>query len=266
MDNAVSFVSGMVYGITSTAVGQPFDTVKTRMQARPENLRTSALETGAQLFRAEGIRGLYRGAAPIFIGGGFMRSFQFGMYDTALRRLRAGQKEAPQRVLGIDPHVLAAGFCGGLGRGLVEGPADYIKTRRQVGTLWSFKGMYEAGLPVTMLRNSFLFSSFAVYADWSKLLVPGGLGPFWTGAVCANLAWLTIWPLDVVKSRMQSGNYKGVSFAMLLVDVVHSGDLFRGLLPGLVRSTLANGTAMVMFTFTKAKLEALLGSGRSSTF
>ncbi|KAJ1632025.1 mitochondrial carrier domain-containing protein [Pavlovales sp. CCMP2436] len=256
----------MVYGMVSTAVGQPFDTTKTRMQARPENFRTGALETGLQLFRAEGIAGLYRGALPLFIGGGVMRSFQFGFYDTALRRLRAGQAEPPARVLGVDPQVFAAGFTGGLGRGLVEGPVDFIKTRRQVGMGWSFAGLLEAGLPVTLLRNAFLFASFAVYADWSKILVPGGLGPFWTGAVCANLAWLTIWPLDVVKSQMQSGNYKGVPLSTLLLDVTRSGRLFRGLLPGLVRSTFANGTAMVAFSHTKKSLELRYGSGRSSTF
>jgi solute carrier family 25 carnitine/acylcarnitine transporter 20/29 len=266
MDNVVSFASGMVYGITSTAVGQPFDTIKTRMQARPENATTSAIETGVQLFRKEGIRGLYRGAAPLLVGGGFMRSFQFGFYDTALRRLRAGRTDTPERILGVDPHVLVAGFCGGLGRGIVEGPADYIKTRRQVGRGWSLAGLYEAGLPVTLVRNAFLFSSFAVYADWSKLLVPGGLGPFWTGAICANLAWLTIWPLDVVKSQAQSGNYKGVPVTALLVDVVRSGALFRGLLPGLVRSTFANGIAMVAFAKTKEVLEGQIGSGRKSTF
>lgn len=266
MDNAISFSSGMVYGVTSTAVGQPFDTIKTRMQARPENARTGALETGVQLFRAEGVRGLYRGALPLLVGGGFMRSFQFGFYDVALRRLRDAREGQSARVAGVDPDVLLAGFCGGLGRGLVEGPADYIKTRRQVGQAWSFSGLYEAGLPVTLMRNAFLFASFAVYADWSKLLVPGGLGPFWTGAICANAAWLTIWPLDVVKSQMQSGNYRGASLSVLLVDAVRSGRLFRGLLPGLARSTVANGMAMVAFARTKALLEARFGSGRSSTF
>lgn len=256
----------MAYGVTSTAVGQPFDTIKTRMQARPENLRSGIMETGAQLFRAEGIRGLYRGGLPLFVGGGFIRSAQFGFFDTALRWQRQEGAERPPRRLGIDQQVLVAGFCGGLGRGLVEAPADYIKTRRQVGQSWSLTGLMEAGVPITLLRNSFLFASFAVYADWSKLLVPGGLGPFWTGAVCANLAWLTIWPLDVVKSQMQSGNYAGSQMGKLLADVVRSGSLFRGLVPGLVRSTLANGCAMTAYAKTKAMLEAQFGAGRASMF
>jgi hypothetical protein len=65
---------------------------------------------------------------------------------------------------------------------------------------------------------------------------------------------------------MQSGNYKGVPLSTLVLDVVRSGRLFRGLLPGLMRSTIANGTAMVAFSHTKAALESRYGSGRSSTF
>jgi len=34
-----------------------------------------------------------------------------------------------------------------------------------------------------------------------------GLTPFAKGAICANMAWLTVWPADVVKTQRQSGNY-----------------------------------------------------------
>lgn len=33
----------------------------------------------------------------------------------------------------------------------------------------------------------------------SKLVpfwMPGDISPFWTGAICSNLAWLTVWPLE----------------------------------------------------------------------
>jgi hypothetical protein len=79
-------------------------------------------------------------------------------------------------------------------------------------------------------------------------------GPFLTGAVCANLAWLTIWPLDVVKTQLQSGKYAGKSPVVLVTDVWRSGLLFRGLVPGLTRSTMANGLSMVVYK----KVEALL--------
>lgn len=52
-----SFVAGFAYGLTTVAVGQPLDTVKTRLQATGAK---SALGTFKEIFRKEGIKGLYR--------------------------------------------------------------------------------------------------------------------------------------------------------------------------------------------------------------
>jgi hypothetical protein len=92
------------------------------------------------------------------------------------------------------------------------------------------------------------------------------LPPFAIGALCSNLAWLTVWPLDVVKSQVQSGHYQGQGLWKLLVGTARSGQLYRGLLPGLMRSTIANGCAMVAYTETKKVLEKQVGEGRSGTF
>lgn len=92
-----------------------------------------------------------------------------------------------RRIFGIfDSQVVVAGFAGGIGRGLVEGPFEYIKTRRQVQGQWKLREIMN-GSGATIFRNSFLFSSFVIYIDLSNQLVPGGLGPFWTGAICSNL-------------------------------------------------------------------------------
>jgi len=214
-DNLISFAAGLSYGLTSVAVGQPLDTVKTRMQARPESMSRGMFNVGVQLFKAEGVAGLYRGGVPLLCGGGLMRSVQFGVYETVIRTQRENFGPSFKLLGFIDYQVVVAGFCGGLGRGLVEGPVDYIKVRRQVAQPWRFLQMYQ-GNGATMVRNGFLFMSFVLYADILKQLVPGGIGAFLTGALCANLAWLTVWPLDVVKSQVQSGNFKGQSWGSLL--------------------------------------------------
>jgi len=152
-----------------------------------------------------------------------------------------------------------SGFAGGVGRGLVEGPFEYIKTRMQTDQPWRLREIL-SGSGATMFRNSFLFSSFMIYIDLSKQLVPGGLGPFLTGAVCSNLAWLTIWPLDVVKSQVQSGKFEGKSYGELMRDNFKHGTVFRGLLPGLLRSFVANGCSMMVYT----KVLALLSEQRSA--
>ena len=122
-----------------------------------------------------------------------------------------------------------------------------------------------------MGRNTFLYSSFVVYIDLSKQLCKAGyvpsilmqpekkeLTPFAKGAICANLAWMTIWPADVVKTQRQSGNYDGKSVWELFFTNLRSGRLFRGILPGLARSTMANGLSMVVYEYVHTLLSKKL--------
>jgi solute carrier family 25 carnitine/acylcarnitine transporter 20/29 len=249
-----TFIAGYAYGTTAVLVGQPFDTIKTRMQALGSS--SGAVSTARSVILADGFRGLYRGGLPLIIGGGLMRSAQFGVYENILflQNTRFGFTRAEDRFCGIiDPKIVLAGLAGGIGRGLVEGPFDYIKTRRQVYKPWLFSELL-TGSGATLMRNSFLFAAFVIYMDLSDMVLPGGLGHFVSGAICSNLAWLSIWPMDVVKSQMQSGNFRGQSFISLLRNNFTSGSMFRGIWPGLVRSSISNGCSMVVY---KKVLEAL---------
>lgn len=256
--NFDAFIAGFAYGLTTVAgtvefhdpylhlllVGQPLDTIKTRMQALESS---SAFQVAKHIYSLEGIQGLYRGGVPLVLGGGFMRSAQFGVYEQASYYIRQSEKIPSTPVFGfLNPQVAIAGFIGGIGRGLVEGPFEYIKVRRQVGSTWKFSEIF-TGSSATIFRNSFLFSFFMIYVDISKQIIPNGLSPFWTGALCSNLAWLTIWPLDVAKSQLQSGRTENKSYSDLIYDIFKTGKLFRGVLPGLMRSTIANGLSMMVY-------------------
>ena len=81
---AITFAAGASYGLTTVVVGQPLDTIKTRMQGISKtaigNASTSSATTVFfDLYQKEGVRGLYRGGLPLMIGGGLMRSAQFGV-------------------------------------------------------------------------------------------------------------------------------------------------------------------------------------------
>ena len=266
-----SFAAGFCYGATTVVVGQPLDTIKTIQQASTtsttsKNNNKSMFQISRKLYGTGGMRAFYRGGIPLLLGGGFIRSAQFGVYSASLQRIvqiQGYRCHAPeQRYLGgtVDPQVVLAGFMGGIGRGLVEGPFEMVKVRQQVQTRWSFREILK-GSGTTLLRNSVLFSTFVVYMDISKLYVH--LSPFWLGGICANLAWLTIWPLDVVKSRVQSGGYEGQSVAAVLRDAARSGHSYKGLVPGLTRSFIANGSSMVVYKFVEQKLTELR-QGRDS--
>jgi solute carrier family 25 carnitine/acylcarnitine transporter 20/29 len=130
-ESIISSLAGFAYGIVSVLVGQPLDTVKTRMQAVDSK---SSITIARHILKNEGIIGLYRGGLPLIIGGGFIRSAQFGVNNAALQYLRSERGRAllpHERICGIlDYDVIMAGFCGGIGRGLVEGPFEYVKVRR----------------------------------------------------------------------------------------------------------------------------------------
>jgi solute carrier family 25 carnitine/acylcarnitine transporter 20/29 len=253
-----TFIAGFAYGATSVIVGQPLDTIKTRMQASQAPINLTSWSVFREIYTKEGIKGLYRGGGVLFVGGGLIRSAQFGVYNNSIAWLRStfGSTLPEERWLKIfDPQVIVSGFLGGCGRALVESPFEYLKTRRQVGNTWKFSELM-SGSGATLLRNSILFSSFVIYIDLSKQIVEGGLSPFLSGAICANLAWLTIWPLDVIKSQVQSGRFQGYSLKQLLLENFRTGAFFRGIVPGLSRSFISNGCSMVVYNKVLTLLES----------
>ena len=80
---AITFIAGASYGLTTVVVGQPLDTIKTRMQgvSKTSNYASASGATSmfVNLYKREGFRGLYRGGFPLMIGGSMMRSAQFGV-------------------------------------------------------------------------------------------------------------------------------------------------------------------------------------------
>jgi len=69
-------VSGCFFGATNTIVGQPLDTVKTRMQTLSEIMgRDSKLiKVIADMWTKEGVFGFYKGWGPNFCGSVLFRS------------------------------------------------------------------------------------------------------------------------------------------------------------------------------------------------
>ena len=186
VDTGITFASGAAYGMTTVAVGQPFDTIKTVVQSSGEG---TVAATRKVIAESGIIKGLWRGSLPLVLGGTFMRSAQFGCNDLARDALR--DSSIPSFKIGgvVESHIVLAGMCGGLGRAVVEGPTEFFKIRQQIVAQWSYREAL-SGLGVTMGRNTGLFSAFVVYMDLLRPYL--GDSPFVYGATCSNLAWLTV--------------------------------------------------------------------------
>jgi solute carrier family 25 carnitine/acylcarnitine transporter 20/29 len=83
------------------------------------------------------------------------------------------------------------------------------------------------------------------------------LGGFLKGGICATVAWGIAWPLEVVKSKVQGANskFKGKSIPSILISILKSDGvmgMYRGFMPGAMRSFVANGVGMAVYQLTQS--------------
>lgn len=100
----INMFCGATSGIMGAAAGSPFFLVKTRLQSfspflpvGTQHKYRNALDGLSQIYRAEGIKGLYRGVDAAMIRTGFGSSVQLPTYFFAKRRLvkHLGMEEGP---------------------------------------------------------------------------------------------------------------------------------------------------------------------------
>lgn len=262
---------GLLYGFTSPVIGQPFDTVKTKMQADLGYMKMGMIASFRRLYMEEGIRGLYRGIIPPLFGSSIFRAVQFSVYGGAYRALGEDDtigKYVKQEIPltgGLQYRVLLAGVASSTARTFLETPLELVKVRRQLNQPWHVSELMN-GFTVTWLRTIGLMTTFFVLVDSAERHVPWlidqpVLGPFFKGGICATISWWVIWPFESVKSQIQ-GNTEGPKRILprLVWCIQNYGirSLFRGILPGSCRSLIANGASMAVFSACQDLREQLL--------
>lgn len=137
----VNVFAGATSGILGAMAGSPFFLVKTRLQSyspflpvgTQHNYR-NAIDGMSQIYKAEGITGLYRGVGPAMIRTGFGSSVQLPTYFFAKRRLvrHLDMKEGPAL------HLMSSA-CSGFVVCCVMHPPDTVMSRmyNQTGSLYS---------------------------------------------------------------------------------------------------------------------------------
>ena len=178
-----------------------------------------------------------------------------------------------------------AGFFAGFCVSFVEGPVDLFKTQLQIrgdqyrgffncaGSIlkeFGIRGAFQGIVP-TMLRNSFANGAwYATYEFLSRAQLKEGQKKAdlatWqvliSGGLAGNAYWLAVYPMDVIKTTIQSdhpdpSNRKFSGIINAAKHVKASGRLFRGLLPCLLRSSIASGATFVAYEQASKALDSI---------
>ncbi|KAF0759531.1 Uncharacterized protein FWK35_00029202 [Aphis craccivora] len=124
-------LAGSLAGVAVVLVGQPLDTVKTKLQTF-RGLYTGPAQCLAHTYRKSGFRGLYAGSSPAMVAGVAENSVLFASYGLCQRAVAAitGARDAKQ----MDAFSNAvAGCVASVFSSVVLCPAELVKIKLQAG-------------------------------------------------------------------------------------------------------------------------------------
>ncbi|CAM1503848.1 Fc.00g014390.m01.CDS01 [Cosmosporella sp. VM-42] len=234
MQTAKDLFSGAVGGIAQVLIGQPFDIVKVRLQTTTQY--SSALNAATSIYKQEGALAFYKGTLTPLLGIGACVSIQFGAFHQARRWFEERNKAHGRKGdLGYDQYAAAGAFAG-VANSVLSGPIEHIRIRLQsqphgAGRLYSgpldcirkvgahdglLKGLYR-GEAVTIYREAFAYGAwfasfeYMMNSDAARNKIDRKEIPAWKIALYGGLAgealWLASYPLDVIKSKMQTDGF-----------------------------------------------------------
>ncbi|EJS41343.1 ymc1p [Saccharomyces arboricola H-6] len=270
-------LAGTTGGIAQVLVGQPFDTTKVRLQT--SSTPTTAMEVVRKLLANEGPRGFYKGTLTPLIGVGACVSLQFGVNE-AMKRFFHQRNANGSSILSL-PQYYTCGVTGGIVNSFLASPIEHVRIRLQTqvgtGANVEFKGPLECikklrnnkglmrGLTPTILREGHGCGTyFLVYEALIANQINKNLGlerkdiPAWKlcifGAISGTALWLMVYPLDVIKSVMQTDNLQKPKFGNSISSVAKTlyskggiGAFFKGFGPTMLRAAPANGATFATF-------------------
>ncbi|KAK7552508.1 mitochondrial carrier domain-containing protein [Phyllosticta paracitricarpa] len=275
-----ALVAGGVGGVCAVVVGHPFDLVKVRLQTAEKGVYTGAMDVVRKTIAREGlVRGLYAGVSAPLVGVTPMFAVSFWGYDlgkqlvTSVSKVENNQYSVAQ--------ISSAGFFSAIPMTLITAPFERVKVLLQIQGQKTLapgeKPKYSGGLDVVRhlyreggLRSVFRGSAmtlardgpgsaayFATYEVIKRRLTPknpdGSPGQLSLTAVMAAggaagvAMWIPVFPVDTVKSRLQSaeGNVTVGGVVRQLWKAGGARAFFPGIGPAMCRAVPANAATFL---------------------
>ncbi|KAF4513608.1 hypothetical protein G6O67_000857 [Ophiocordyceps sinensis] len=269
-------------GICAVVVGHPFDLVKVRLQTAERGVYSSAVDVVRKSVARDGLRrGLYAGVSAPLVGVTPMFAVSFWGYDLGKQVVTSFSPAGPH---GLSiAQTSAAGFLSAIPMTAITAPFERVKIILQVqgqkprgpgekpkysGALDVVRQLYRAGGLRSVFRGSTATLArdgpgsaayFAAY-EYIKLamspkdkltgLPTGELSL--TAITCAGAGagvamWIPVFPVDTVKSRLQTAE-GNVTLGGVIRDLYAKGGLrafFPGFGPALTRAVPANAATFL---------------------
>mmetsp|Transcript_30517 Transcript_30517/g.97382 ORF Transcript_30517/g.97382 Transcript_30517/m.97382 type:complete len:304 (-) Transcript_30517:1548-2459(-) len=265
------FVAGSISGATSVVVGQPFDTVKVRLQTHGNY--NGALDCLRCMVSREGWGSLFRGVTSPVLTTSLINAIVFATHGEYIR-YATDQGRRPATLW--DQFI--GGSLGGLFQTSVLTPTDVVKCRMQVDNRYKnsmevitstlrtsgIAGFYK-GHVATMLREVPSFGLYFVVYDHckdslEKLGMNEWFSSFIAGGLSGSLTWGIVYPIDLIKSVVQTAS-EGTDTRMATVarqtyERHGLGFFFRGFTTACIRAFPVNA---VLFPTYELSLRLMQG-------
>lgn len=263
-NNFVEVLRDIVSSVFGTAAcvytGQPFDTIKVRLQCVPSDAQGGALKCFVNTIQNEGVVALWRGSIPAFTGQLGENMMAFGVNGFLNRIFKQH---------GISDDSMARNYISGSVTGLCTAfilcPADVIKCRAQLNRFSGgngnvreiiskildtkgLRGLY-TGFGCQIARDipfyCFFFGSYNFSCKLIRSNFPGtpdSVVYFTSGGIAGQVAWAASLPFDTIKSIVQTQTEDIPVRAVIrnIIDRVGYHGLYNGLGVVLIRAFPAN--------------------------
>eukprot|EP01038_Epipyxis_sp_PR26KG_P005247 gene5247-7292_t len=287
LESSKDVISSIVGSAACVYTGQPFDTIKVRLQVQ-QGTRSTILEIATNIFKNEGVSSFWRGSVPAFLGALSENAVAFGV-NGFLKRLSDKYIHSDN---GDNSRVVSNWYTPFLNGGITGVfssfalcPCDVVKCRSQVNTAngalratfstvvssiirnEGFRGLYR-GIGAQLCRDvpfycSF-FGSYDVLCQVLRVSFPEASDTsiyFTAGGFAGQIGWIISIAPDVVKSKIQSSSIspaEGIKQTMMSIYKIRGiKGFFAGIEVAVIRAFPANAALFVGYELSRDLLGKL---------
>ncbi|MCJ1408824.1 carnitine transporter [Ptychographa xylographoides] len=278
-----SLAAGGVGGVCAVVVGHPFDLVKVRLQTAEKGVYTGAIDVVRKTIAREGLaRGLYAGVSAPLVGVTPMFAVSFWGYDVGKSLVRSFSPATSPNQQFTIAQISAAGFFSAIPMTIITAPFERVKVLLQIqgqkelkpgekprysGGVDVVRQLYKEGGIRSVFRGSAMTLArdgpgsaayFATYEYIKRKMTPKdangnpsgdlSLTAIMTAGGAAGVAmWIPVFPIDTVKSRLQSAEGRP-TIGGTISRLYRSGGFkafFPGIGPAMARAVPANAATFL---------------------